>query len=189
MPVRVEKEIIEVGRDVIVMRHIGVRPADRIVMQAAGPKPIQPAGQPPAGQCVDGVHLRHADRQQVAQCARLDAQRPVHIGLAQCEAGICKQPRRQRPVGQTDRHGRAAAGAETPGLAKGIEHGETTGSHEVAKRSGKQPHARPRRREAPASGSAPLMFISLIVRGFAIGHDRLLHPAILPKAASTAAVW
>ena len=167
LPVGIEKEIVEIARQVIVVRHIGARAVDRIVMQPANAQRIQPGPDPPPGHVIHGVEIGHADRQKIAQAAGFDAQRSIHIGLAKRQAGIGQQPPGQPGVGYADGDGRAVAGAEDPFLAIRVDQRQATGAHQVAQRLGEQPHRH-------ASGwkpqTAAALFKAGVVRGFTVGH-------------------
>ena len=102
LPVRVEKEVVQPARQVVVVMHVPARPLHRVVRhQPAQPafRDVQPLEDAVAFQM---AHVVDGDDEQSLQIACLDQQAAVHVGFAEGQFRIEQQLALGRPVGQPD---------------------------------------------------------------------------------------
>jgi hypothetical protein len=122
LPVAVEKQVVQPIRQVVMMGDVGLGPADRIVLvQMAQEVPADLEHAPGRGGIGVVVPVGRADVHEIVERALLDRERAVHVGLAEMEVGIERQPVMQRPVVQADRRARTVVAAGLVAPAIGID--------------------------------------------------------------------
>ena len=104
LPVAVQEEVVQLVRQIVVVRDVGLRPRDRIVLMEAPQQRLAEAPGAPERMLEGDPAADRADVHEVVERALLDRQRAVHIGLADMEIGVEREAPVQRPVVQADGH-------------------------------------------------------------------------------------
>ena len=83
LPVGIEEKVVEIARQIVVVRHVAPRAIDRVVMPEGGqPAVDQPLGFAEISVIADVPIGFHVNLDEIAQAALFDQQAPVHIGFA-----------------------------------------------------------------------------------------------------------
>ncbi len=96
----VEEQVVELARQVVVMRHVLLRLADRIVLRHRAQPVPQPQHRLLQPERILVPQALHAEPEKAAQVVVLDGQGAVHIGLADREIGLGQDPRQHRRIAE-----------------------------------------------------------------------------------------
>ncbi len=127
LPVRIEEQIVERQRDVVMMRRVAARGVQRIVLlqpaqQMAGlHAPIQPGG------VMGALQIDGGEGQEIIEVALLHRQLAVHIGLADTQGRLQGQSPIEAGIVETDGDGPKALDgrpAEAVDASLGIDIGQ-----------------------------------------------------------------
>ena len=125
LPVAVEEEIVELAVEVVVVRHVALRLADRIVLFDPADRPLPEIGPADERRGVDRRHVAAQEIEQVVDVAVLDRQLAVHVGFAEGEAGMKNQPDARPPCMYPHGDRRALFGPlDAMRLARRIDNGQ-----------------------------------------------------------------
>src|SRR5471030_2275036 len=108
LPVAIEEEIVELSVEIVVMRHVALRPANRIVLLDDADQARPEVRQLDEGRRFELRHVATEQIEQVVDVAILDGERAVHEGLAEGEAWA-KHEAKGRPAVMNP-HGDRGAG-------------------------------------------------------------------------------
>ena len=126
----VEEELVEVVAEVVVVRHVLLRLADRVRLLEALEAARDAAQHLLQGLVAERKPVQREQREEVAQRRILEAHAPVHVGLAGRKLWIEEQLAVERGVGEPHGDLRARRAGEDVGLALRIDDLERADAHE-----------------------------------------------------------
>ena len=138
LAVGVQEQIVQATREIVVVGDMRPREARRIVLMQM-PQDLGGDAERALERLLESaVHVDGADAQEVVQAPLLDRQRAVHVGLAEIEVRVEREPVMQRLVVQPHRRGGTARTAGHMATATCIDDRQPSGlDHRTGKTSEK----------------------------------------------------
>ena len=111
LPVAIEEEVVELVLEIVVVGHVALSPADRIVLLQQPEPALQRVGPPHHGRGFECRHVAADEVEQLVDVAVFDGQRAVHVGFAQRQPRPERQPYAGPPSVNANSDGRPRARA------------------------------------------------------------------------------
>ncbi len=143
--VGIEEEVVELGREVIVMGDVAPRAACRVELAQAPHHEAHAMRRNQPGGRVGSCRVRDRQPEEPMQVVIVDRDRAVGIAFAQGQFGVGDQPSDHGLVSDAQDHGRSRAVTGLQDFSPRQVHGQGAVSHHGIKHSGKQrpPHGSP----------------------------------------------
>ncbi len=142
LPVRIEEEVVERARQVVMMRHVAARAVRRIELLKAAEQDVDPAGQGRVVGVAVQLQIFHEDGEDAVEIALVDGQGAAHEGFAEDQARIEEQPPAQRGIVKPDAGGGTRPVAEFVPRTVRLDDRQPAALHETRQQPDQQ-HASP----------------------------------------------
>src|SRR5262249_50778714 len=111
LAVEIEEKVVELILEIIVMRHIALRPADRVVLLDLSNQALPGVGKPNERDVLARRHVAAEQVEEIVDASAVNRDRAVHVGFTQRQARTQQQPYAGPPG--VDPHGDAGPGTGT----------------------------------------------------------------------------